>query len=362
MKRSSFILNIKNIIQSIDHQTYVILLELMLDELIFSFNSPNGPFWQVVLRSSFILTILSNWFNSINTKINKKWNQISQLMIKDEMKDNSIFKYLWTKKDGYWYERWLDQPSQNSNISHFFIQSHPIINFSHFEQYQLHHHDQSKSEISQVDHKYTIKKFFWTISKIINWKEIMKFILHHLEDSLLLLLPTKTKQPPIVHLPNLKNGTKSQDEEEFFHTKNIKNIIQSIDHQTHKTWSLELMLDELIFSFNSPNGPSLQVVLRSLLILESAIFYLQILKPFIITSSLILSTSNGENESWEKKSWELKSGISQQKPSQTQPKHTTNNHTLTQQHLKLILITSHLTTNSFIQKTINWWKWSSEKN
>jgi len=41
---------------------------------------------------------------------------------------------------------------------------------------------------------------------------------------------------------------------------NIKNIIQSIDHQTHEEEALELMLDELILFFNSPNGPSVQVV------------------------------------------------------------------------------------------------------
>jgi len=99
----------------------------------------------------------------------------------------------------------------------------------------------------------------------------------------LLLLPTKTKQPPIVHLPNLKND-KSHIEEECIPTKISKNIIQSIDHQTDP---LELMLDELIFSFNSLNGPFLQVLTRSSLILdsssilESSIFYLQKLQPFI---------------------------------------------------------------------------------
>jgi len=46
----------------------------------------------------------------------------------------------------------------------------------------------------------------------------MKFILHYLEHSLLLLLSIKTKQPPIAHLPNLKNK-KSQYEEEFDHAK-----------------------------------------------------------------------------------------------------------------------------------------------
>jgi len=49
----------------------------------------------------------------------------------------------------------------------------------------------------------------------------------------------------------------SQNEEEFAQPKNIKNIIQSIDHQT---LSLELMLDELISFFNSLNSPFLQVV------------------------------------------------------------------------------------------------------
>ena len=37
-----------------------------------------------------------------------------------------------------------------SKISYLFIQSHPIINFSHYQQYQLQHHVQSKSEISQI--------------------------------------------------------------------------------------------------------------------------------------------------------------------------------------------------------------------
>jgi len=151
--------------------------------------------------------------------IHSKWNQISQLMIKDEMKDNSIFRYL--EK-----ERWMliwevvreKSTISNSNIPHLFIQSHPIINFSHFEQDQLQHHDQSKSEISQVDWKHNIKEFVHTISIIINWKEIIKFILLYFGHSLLLLLPIKTKQPPIVHLPNLKNN-KSQDEEECNHPK-----------------------------------------------------------------------------------------------------------------------------------------------
>jgi len=60
----------------------------------------------------------------------------------------------------------------------------------------------------------------------------MKFILLYFENSLLLLLPTKTKQPPIVHLPNWIHSQISQEEEEFVHPK-ISNIIQSIDHQTH---------------------------------------------------------------------------------------------------------------------------------
>ena len=46
----------------------------------------------------------------------------------------------------------------------------------------------------------------------------MKFILLDLEHSLLLLLPTRIKQPPIVHLANNKNN-KSQNEEECIHTK-----------------------------------------------------------------------------------------------------------------------------------------------
>jgi len=109
----------------------------------------------------------------------------------------------------------------------------------------------------------------------------MKFILLYFEHSLLLLLPIKTKQPPIVHLPKLKNYI-SQDEEESIHSKISK--ISSIDHQT---LSLELILDVLIFSFNSPNGPLLQVSRRSSCILESSIFYLQILQPFIIQINLI---------------------------------------------------------------------------
>jgi len=117
-------------------------------------------------------------------------------------------------------KKWLErnQPSQNSNISHLFIQSHPIINFSLYQQDQLQHHVQSKSEISQVDCWYTIKEFYPPISKIINWKEIMKFILHWIEHLLLLLLPIKIKQPAIVHLPNLKNK-ESHNEEESFHSK-----------------------------------------------------------------------------------------------------------------------------------------------
>ena len=82
-------------------------------------------------------------------------------------------------------------------------------------------------------------------------KEIMKFILLCFEHSLLLLLPIKTKQPPIVHLPNLKNF-QPQNEEEFVHTKISKISSNQFDHQTS---SLELMLDELIFSFNSLKGP-----------------------------------------------------------------------------------------------------------
>ena len=87
----------------------------------------------------------------------------------------------------------------------------------------------------------------------------MKFILLHLEHSLLLLLPTKTKQPPIVHLSNYKNK-EPQDEEEFCYTK-YQNIIQLIDYQT---LYLELMLDELILSFNSLNGPFSQMFSRLL--------------------------------------------------------------------------------------------------
>jgi len=58
------------------------------------------------------------------------------------------------------------------------------------------------------------------------------------------------------------------------------------------------MLDELIFSFNSSNGPFMQVLKRSSLILESSIFYLQSYNHLSSksTSSLILSISNGEKE------------------------------------------------------------------
>jgi len=37
-------------------------------------------------------------------------------MIKDEMEDDSIFRYL-KKKDGCWYERWLERI--NSKLQHF---------------------------------------------------------------------------------------------------------------------------------------------------------------------------------------------------------------------------------------------------
>jgi len=46
----------------------------------------------------------------------------------------------------------------------------------------------------------------------------MKFILLYLENSLLLLLPTKIKQPPIVHLPIWRKNI-PQNEEESFHPK-----------------------------------------------------------------------------------------------------------------------------------------------
>ena len=57
MKRSTFILKYQNIIQSIDHQTFwwEEVLELMLDELIFFFNSSNNPFLQVFSKSTLIL-------------------------------------------------------------------------------------------------------------------------------------------------------------------------------------------------------------------------------------------------------------------------------------------------------------------
>jgi len=61
MKRIPFMLNIRNIIQSIDHQTKA--LEWILDELIFSFNSPNGPFPQIknnLLLVSIYSSILIN--------------------------------------------------------------------------------------------------------------------------------------------------------------------------------------------------------------------------------------------------------------------------------------------------------------
>ena len=115
--------------------------------------------------------------------------------------------------------RWLEKSTISKlQHSHFFIQSHPIINFSHLKQDQLQHHDQSKSKISQVVYyKQNIREFLPTISKIINWKEIMKFILLYLKHSLLLLLPIKAKQPPNARSPNYKN--KPQYKEECFQTK-----------------------------------------------------------------------------------------------------------------------------------------------
>jgi len=65
-------------------------------------------------------------------------------------------------------------------------------------------------------------EFVHPISRIINWKEIMNSILLEIEHSLLLLLSTKIKQPPIVHLPNLKDY-QPQDEEEFDYS-NISKI------------------------------------------------------------------------------------------------------------------------------------------
>jgi len=44
----------------------------------------------------------------------------------------------------------------------------------------------------------------------------MKFILLYLEHSLLLLLPIKTKQPPIVHLPNLRDYQSQYEEESIY--------------------------------------------------------------------------------------------------------------------------------------------------
>jgi len=132
------------------------------------------------------------------------------------MEDNLISDILIKER---WTLIWevVRERSTISKLQHFSF-LHPIINFSHSRQDQLQHHDQSKSEIFQVYYKPKIKEFFRSISKIINWKEIMKFILLYLEHSLLLLLPTKIKQPPIVHLPNLKDK-QSQDEEESIHTK-----------------------------------------------------------------------------------------------------------------------------------------------
>jgi len=116
------------------------------------------------------------WCYHERSHSNLKWNQISQLMIKDEMEDNLIFRYLNKER---WMLIW------------------EVV--------------RDKSTISKLQH-------ISFIHPIINWKEIMKFILLDLEHSLLLLLPTKTKQPPNVHFPNLKNS-KPQDEEEPIHAK-----------------------------------------------------------------------------------------------------------------------------------------------
>jgi len=68
MKRRTIKLKYQNIIQSIDYQTQS--LELMLDELIFSFNSSKGPCSQLVIRSSFILSNIQ-LIQLYQTKINK---------------------------------------------------------------------------------------------------------------------------------------------------------------------------------------------------------------------------------------------------------------------------------------------------
>ena len=159
----------------------------------------------------------------------------------------------------------------------------------------------------------------------------MKFILLYLEHSLLLLLPIKIKQPPIVHLPNL-NDKQSQYEEEFFSTKISKISSNQIDYQTKE--SLELMLDELILFFNSFNGPLMQVFPRSLLILDSSIFLFYILflsrnNPYIISINfniqLMIILSNLRFQT-----------ISQQLDFNTNPNYFTTNLTSFQIHLHTI--------------------------
>jgi len=62
----------------------------------------------------------------------------------------------------------------------------------------------------------------------------MKFILQNLEHSLLLFLPIKTKQPPIVpRPPNLIDGQQPQDEEEFFYAKISKILSNQLIIKPH---------------------------------------------------------------------------------------------------------------------------------
>jgi len=78
---------------------------------------------------------------------------------------SQFFQIFWKRKIdvGMWeVVRERDQPSQNSNISHFCIQSSIS---KRCQQYQLQHHDQSKFEISQVDCKLNIKELILSISK-----------------------------------------------------------------------------------------------------------------------------------------------------------------------------------------------------
>jgi len=141
------------------------------------------------------------------------------LMIKDEMKDNSISDILNKER---WMLIWkvVREKSTISKLQHFLF-LHPISSNHQF--LTLLARSTLAPCLIKIRH---ISGWWWAQYKGVSphylknhqLKEIMKFILQNLEHSLLLLLLTKTKQPPIVHLPNLKN-LKSQHEEECFHAK-----------------------------------------------------------------------------------------------------------------------------------------------